>query len=96
MAVTRRSILICQIIQQFVYLLCLFIHLSNTISTNFSPRKDTVRTHCCPIGLVIRIPIVLILVLRKSVHLTRPDTRQSSRGWLGSSGNVKTARNLEM
>ena len=24
---------------------------------------------------------------------TRPDTRQSSRGWLGRSGNAKTARN---
>ena len=27
---------------------------------------------------------------------TRPDTRQSSRGWLGRSSNAKTAQNLKM
>ena len=27
---------------------------------------------------------------------TRPDTRQSSRGWLGRSSNAKTARNSKM
>ena len=27
---------------------------------------------------------------------TRPDTRQSSRGWLGRSNNAKNARNLKM
>ena len=29
-------------------------------------------------------------------NLTRPDTRQSSRGWLGRSNNAKTARNSKM
>ena len=45
----RLLCLLCQIFQQFVYLLSLFIHLSNA---NFVPRKDTVRTHRCPVGLV--------------------------------------------
>ena len=29
----------------------------------------------------------------KLTYLTRPNTRQSSRGWLGRSSNAKTARN---
>ena len=30
----------------------------------------------------------------EAIQITRPDTRQSSRGRLGRSGNAKTARNL--
>ena len=32
----------------------------------------------------------------KTVKGTRPDTRQSSRGWLGRSSSAKTARNSKM
>ena len=33
---------------------------------------------------------------KKNNNETRPDTRQSSRGWLGRSRNAKTVRNSKM
>ena len=33
---------------------------------------------------------------KKIIKITRPDTRQSSRGWFGRSSNAKTARDSKM
>ena len=70
--------LLCQIFQQFVYLLSLFIHLSNTISANFAPRKDTVRTHRCPVGLVkTAIPFSLLDSSEKAFELLEATSHEN-------------------